>query len=426
MRSFFIIPNSHALHPEIVRNFKRNFFANILDAGFWFLGDSFIAAYTILPVFISTLTDSPIIIGMIPALTESGWFLPQLFFSRFVERVDRRLPILLKLGVFDRVPILFLAIGTFLIPKMEQKTAITIILIIYVVKTFSSGLVALPWQELIATVIPVSHRGRYWGSALIFGKIMGIVGTAITGYLLTNTSYPANYGYIFLLGFFSVMISYLFLRMNIEPEIKRDDLPENKDKDTLGKIRLILSEDKNFRVYLINRGFVFLGWMGMGFISVYGIQKYSLPISHSAIFTGILFFSQIIGYGIWGVIGDRKGYKPVIEFSTLTFILGTLFLLLFQPLWGVHLALGIIGLAYSGEYIADQNIAMEFGLEADRPTYIGMSKTLTGPFLLIAPLIGGGLVKLWGYQTMFLTALILSTIAFVVIKFFVKEPRLSH
>jgi len=25
---------------------------------------------------------------------------------------------------------------------------------------------------------------------------------------------------------------------------------------------------------------------------------------------------------------------------------------------------------------------MEFGKEADRPTYIGMSKTLTGPFLI--------------------------------------------
>jgi MFS family permease len=52
-----------------------------------------------------------------------------------------------------------------------------------------------------------------------------------------------------------------------------------------------------------------------------------------------------------------------------------------------------------------------------------MSKTLTGPFLLVAPIIGGGLVKLWGYQSMFLSAMIFSTIAFVIIKFFVDEPR---
>ena len=79
--------------------------------------------------------------------------------------------------------------------------------------------------------------------------------------------------------------------------------------------------------------------------------------------------------------------------------------------------------AHAGEYIADQNIAMEFGAEADRPTCIGMSKTLTGPFLLAAPIVGGGIVKLWGYPTMFMTALILSAIGFVMVKFYVKDPR---
>ena len=68
---------------------------------------------------------------------------------------------------------------------------------------------------------------------------------------------------------------------------------------------------------------------------------------------------------------------------------------------------------------------MEFSSETDRPTYIGMSKTLTGPFLLIAPVLGGVLVQLWGYPTMFMTALIISMVAFVVIKFFVVEPRLA-
>jgi MFS family permease len=85
----------------------------------------------------------------------------------------------------------------------------------------------------------------------------------------------------------------------------------------------------------------------------------------------------------------------------------------------------MISMAYSGEYIADQNIAMEFGDEANRPTYIGMSKTLTGPFLLIAPIIAGWLVNFWGYQSMFLISFIVSIIAFIIIRFFVVEPRLS-
>jgi len=69
---------------------------------------------------------------------------------------------------------------------------------------------------------------------------------------------------------------------------------------------------------------------------------------------------------------------------------------------------------------------MEFGSEEDRPTYIGMSKTLTGPFFLLAPIIGGSLIQFWGYKSMFLAALILSVIAFVIIKFLVRDPRITN
>lgn len=394
-----------------------------MDAGFWFFGDSFVAAYTILPVFMSTLTDSPILIGLIPALEGAGWFLPQLFLAKHLENKNRRLPLVLKLGILDRLPFLLLALGTFFILKIDQNIAVVVFIIIYGIKVFSSGLVALPWQELIATVIPVSHRGRYWGYALILGKSMGLIGAILAGLMLSNIAYPLNYSYMFLTGFICVAISYIFLTLNIEPEIERQ--APAKDINIWRRIKEILSANKNFRIYLINRGVVFLSFMGLGFITVYGLQKFTLPVSYSAIFTGVMLVSEIVGYGVWGTIGDKDGYKRVIEYCNLFLIIGLFALLWVETVWGLYLVFGIISFAHSGEYIADQNIAMEFGSEKDRPTYIGMSKTLTGPVFLAAPIIGGSLVKLWGYQNMFLTALIISTIAFVIIKFFVEEPRLA-
>jgi MFS family permease len=424
MRNFFSIPNAQALNPEVVKHFRRNFFANIMDAGFWFFGDSFVAAYTILPVFMSTLTDSPILIGLIPALEGAGWFIPQLFLAKHLEGENRRLPLVLKLGIFDRFPYVLLAIGAFFILKVDQKVAIVLFVIVYGIKVFSSGLVALPWQELIATIIPVSHRGRYWGSALILGKSMGMIGAVIAGLILANIAYPLNYAFMFLIGFICASISYFFLSLNIEPEIKRQTPAKNIN--IWVRVLTILEADKNFAAFLVNRGFVFLGLMGLGFVTVYGIQKFNLPISYSAIFTAVMLISEIVGYGIWGTIGDKHGYKRVIEFCNLFLIVGLFALLFIESIWGLYIVFGIISFAHSGEYIADQNIAMEFGKETDRPTYIGMSKTLTGPFLLIAPIIGGGLVKLWGYKSMFSTALMISIVAFVIIKFFVEEPRLSN
>ena len=129
MRNFFLIPNSKALHPGVVKNFKRNFFANVMDAGFWFFGDSFAAAYTIMPVFMSTLTDTPILIGLIPALEGAGWFLPQLFLAKHLEGRNRRLPLVLKLGALDRLPFLLLAIGALFILKLDKNVAIALFLV---------------------------------------------------------------------------------------------------------------------------------------------------------------------------------------------------------------------------------------------------------------------------------------------------------
>ena len=410
------------LNPEVVVHFKRNFFANLLDAGFWFFGDSFIASYTILPVFMSTLTDSPILIGLIPALEGAGWFLPQLFLAKHLEGKNRRLPLVLKLGVLDRLPYLLLALGAFLILKVDLRVGIVLFFIIYGIKVFSSGIVALPWQELIATVIPVSHRGRYWGYALILGKLMGMIGAIFAGLMLAKIEYPLNFAYMFTVGFICAAISYIFLSLNFEPEIER--LPPPNNINIWARIKEILCVDRNFAAFLINRAFVFLSFMGMGFITVYGIQKFDLPISFSAIFTGVMLISEIVGYGLWGTIGDKDGYKRVIEYSNLFLIFGLFVLLLVESIWGVLIVFGIVSFAHSGEYIADQNIAMEFGTEAERPTYIGMSKTLTGPFLLLAPIIGGGIVKLWGYQTMFLIAMIVSITGLAIIKFYVEDPRL--
>jgi len=423
LKDFFELPETDPVHPDVKKNFKRNLFANLMDACFWFFGDSFAAAYTIMPVFISTLTDSPILIGLIPALDGAGWFLPQLFLARTLEGKNRRMPIVRFLGLFDRIPFFFLALGAFFIPQLDKNIALILIIVIYAIKTFSGGLVALPWQELIATVIPVSHRGRYWGYSLILGKLMGLGGAAISGILLISITYPYNYATMFLIGFCAVSISYIFLNMNIEPEI-----PRQNSKETirlLSRIKDVLSKDKNFLIYLFNRGFIFLAGMALAFITVYAINTYNLPIAQSATFTAVMLVSEIIGFGIWGNLGDRSGYKRVIEISNLILILGILSLLLVNTLSALYLVFALMSFAHSGEYIADQNFAMEFGTEENRPTYIGMSKTLTGPFFLLAPIIGGSLVQFLGYKSMFMAALIMAIISFTVIKFFVRDPRKS-
>jgi len=409
-------------HPILVRHFKRNFIANFFDVAIFFFGDGFAAAYTILPVFVSTLTDSPILIALVPAVTEAGWFLPQLFLAPFVESQSRLKALVLKLGSFERFTYLFLAIGAFMLPHMGKNIALAVILFLIVWKAFVSGLVALPWQEIVAKVIPVSHRGRFYGWSMLLGKALGIGGAALTGYLLSTYPFPTNYGFSFLIGFLVLMAGLVSFAFTIEPEkivLATQQISGKKWQ----KVRQILSRDTPFRNFLISRFLAFLGYMAFGLFAVYGIQKFNLPESTAATFTVVLLVGSLVGYAVFGVIGDRIGNKFVFASSDVLFIASLALALISNSLLSLYVIFGLVGIAQSGAIIADMNMVMEFSHSQDRPTYMGVFKTFTGPAFLISPLIGGGLVELWGYKPMFLVSLLIVLVAFLILVVFVPEPR---
>ena len=69
------------IEAEVERNYRWNFTFNFLDGlAFWF-GLNFVAASTIVPLFVSKMTLNPFIIGMVAVLASAGWYLPQILHS---------------------------------------------------------------------------------------------------------------------------------------------------------------------------------------------------------------------------------------------------------------------------------------------------------------------------------------------------------
>ena len=67
------------LHPEIRKHLRYNTIVNLLDGAFFGSALGFASFVTVLPLFVSSLTDSALLIGLIPAIHSMGWQLPQLF-----------------------------------------------------------------------------------------------------------------------------------------------------------------------------------------------------------------------------------------------------------------------------------------------------------------------------------------------------------
>jgi len=422
-KDYFHVTPDDELSPEVAKNFLHNFLVNAGDAITWLIGDSFSSFSTIIPVFASTITSSPIIIGLIPAFRNAGWFLPQLFLAPRIENKTPILPTVIWLGISERLPYLFLTIYAFILPHLSQEVAVALFLGIVIWLSLASGFVALPWQELIARVIPTTFRGRFFGLSHLIGSGLAILSAFTASIILKKVTYPYNYGLSFLLATTFLIISFFFFIQTREPKKEYTPKPKEHKGAFLNRLRSTLKEDKNFRTFLISRAFSYTGSMAYGFIAVYGIQHFDLSDAYAGIFTVFLVIGSIIGYGFWGFISDRFGHKMVLTFAALCWATSLLLVILAPEVLWINLSLVLMSFANTGEVIGDINIVFEFGREEERPFFIGMARTLTGPFQLIAPIAAGVVIKFWNYQSMFILAAFFALTNMFILWFFLKDPR---
>ncbi len=409
------------MEQELQRHFRRNFLANTGDVMFWMFGFSFLSAATILPVYFSHLSSSTFLLGLIPAMLDLGWFLPQLFVAQHVERLPRKKPLVALLGLIERLPFLLMAGGALWFARLPEATAVTFFFILITIRALASGLVATPWQEFIAKVIPVQWRGRFFGIAHALGGALGLIGSAIATLILAQFPYPTNFAVCFLIGFSFTTLSWLGILFTIEPA--QPASPPTNTAIYRQRLLTIVRQDHNFRRYILSRGLGYLGGMASGFFAVYAVQRFHLSDAQAAIFTAILSAAGMLSNVLWGWMGDRRGHKLVMECSTAVWALALVIALVAQSIWVYYAVFVLIGAANAGFILSDLSIVMEFGPEAQRPTYIGLARTLSAPFLFIAPLIGGAVAQVWGYSWMFVLAFMLTLASLALLRLRVIEPR---
>jgi MFS family permease len=285
------------------------------------------------------------------------------------------------------------------------------------------GIVVIAWQDLLAKIFPINRRGRFFGISGFFESILSVVGASLAAYILITKTFPYNFAYLFLLTFFGLCIAWIFLALIREPS-----KPPIKEKviykEYFRKLPELISQDKNFRSFLISRIFLGFGRMGIGFLIIFGILQWQLTDSFVGKLTVILFVAQMIASLSLGFMADRKGHRLNIIIGLLSLMTAMVMTVLGHQPWILYFVFILVGIDKAIETLSAQIIVFEFAQEENRPTYIGIASTVAGVFGGVSPIIGGLIYKVWGYQTLFLTALILLFISFVVMITKVKEPRL--
>lgn len=406
---------------EVERHYKWNYAVNLLDgASFWF-GMSFISSSTILPLFVSKLTSNPLPIGLLAVFAQSAWFLPQLFTANAVERLARRKPVIVNLGLFtERLPLWGLIVAAMLATR-SPLLAMTVFFVSYAGHGFGAGIVAPAWQELIARCFPVNRRGGFLGLTNFLGAGTGALGAVYSAWLLRTFPFPTNFAYTFTVAAGMILLSWFFLSLTREPA-RAVTVPRKSNREFLVGLPVVLRYDHNFRRFLIARMLMALGSMGGGFVTVAAVQRWHVPDATVGIYTAVLLLGQTVANLVFGFLADHFGHKLCLELSAAASALGFgLAWLAASAEWyyGVFALSGIASSAILGSAIL---VVMEFCEPQRIPTYVGIGNTSVGLVGLIAPLFGAGLAEM-SYALLFAVSCGIGLIAFILMRWWVQEPR---
>jgi MFS family permease len=418
-----VIDSNPAIQHDIERNYRWNFLVNTLDgASFWF-GMSFFSSTIILPLFVSHFTDSPLTIGLISFLGWGGIFLPQLFMANAVERAPRKKFFPVTLGFFlERLPIFLLPPAIYFLATRQPILTLVIFFVLYTWQNVGTGVILVGWQDMIAKVIPVEKRGRFFGISNFIGNGTGILGALAVPVVLEKFTFPLGYVFSFAVAGAFIFLSWVFLSLTREPAVYSSKPPVSQ-LNYLRSLPEVLRRDRNFRMYLLAQIIFSLSGMATGFLVVYTVKTWNLPDAEASGFMIALQIGLTLAYLFFGFLSDRKGHKLSLEICMLLSALLLVLAIIAPSPWWFFPIFFLRGAVNAGTFISGISIVYEFTDAENRPTYIGLANTIPGVAGSLAPLIGGWLAGAMSYRSMFILSAIIGAVSWVLLRFAVREPR---
>ncbi|MEQ9191130.1 MAG: MFS transporter [Alphaproteobacteria bacterium] len=386
----------------------RSSFIRIAGAGTTFqAGSAAIDSATIMSALVLQLTGSVIAVGAVPAILRFGWLFPQFFVGYFASRSASSMRYYV-VGAFGRAAVIaalavVLAIGATW-PALFLSVAVLGLWTLY---AFVSGIVAVPYNDIVARAIPSDLRSRLLATRFLGGGILALFVAAAANSLIEQFSFPQSFAAVFALSAALMIVSSaIFVSI---PEPVRP-VAGRKSDQSFGQY--FTKGINTYRSHATFRRFVHAQWCGgvvlmaMPFYVVQANQS-GLNLDRIALLLGAQALGALLSNPLWGWWGDRIGKRSLMRAVTtgrmvppalvlLTSIGGFEFGLL--PVYAV--VFFVLGALSNGLTIAVIGLLMEISPNDQRPAYAGYFNALTAPAFLL-PFVGGFIVQFSGIVVVF-------------------------
>jgi len=385
-------------------------------------GSAAVDSATIVASLVNQLTGSVYAVGAASAVLRLGWLLPQLVVGFFAQRVERRMPFYI-VGSFGRASCLALIALMFaLVSEPANGWVAAGFLALWTLYAFVSGIVAVPYNDIVGRWIPSGARSRMLAWRFFGGGVLALGVAAVIHRLLATETLFTAYALTFALASVLMLISSFSFVSAGEPPTPPIKAPIAPDFGQFIKNGLdVLRSDARFRLFLYTQ------WVG-------GATLMALPFYIVAATTmdlgikdvGILLAAQTGGSlasnALWGRVGDRFGKLALLQaVGWLRFVppLGALVIFATGPnltppeiLAAFAVLFVIIGALINGMTIGYLGYLMEVSPNEQRPAYSAYFNALASPAALL-PLAGAVIADVLSLWVIFVVAALAAALQLV-------------
>jgi MFS family permease len=402
----------------------RGRFRRIAAAGICFQGGAAaVDSSTVIATLVHGLTGSVVAVGAASAILRYGWLSPQIFVGYFAQRSARRMPYYI-FGAFGRAACLALiAVLLAVAGGVADTLVVALFFALWTAYAFISGIVAVPYNDIVARSVPSGRRSRLLAIRFFGGGVLALGVAAAAGRLLDAFAFPGGYAAVILLGAGLLLASSISFVSAGEPAVPPRGATADGFAAFLRAGIEVFRGDRRFRL------FVYAQWLG-------GAVMMALPfyilqagvVSAGAATVGVLLGAQtagaLVSNALWGWWGDRFGKRSLLEGVAVLRAAPPLLMLAWTPLAvsGAAPALAgfaaiffLLGALTSGITIAMIGYLMEISPDDRRPAYSGYFNALVAPAALL-PLAGAAIIEATAFAGVFAVSLGAAILQFLVVR----------
>jgi len=367
-----------------------------------------------LPLFLRNFTDSKFTISLVLSLAGlAGCIVPPVvgyLSDRSATRFGRRRPYVL-LGFLG---VLLCVLG------LPRATGLAVAALLSGWMYFSLRVAETPFLSLLPDLTPPEQRSTASGVMNLLGTL-GLIGCFIMSSSLWDERPDAVFLLVALVSFGFVLVSISLIR---EPEAERAERPATSGPAVY--LRSIAQESRALQFFAAQFSYWVGFWMVSTFATLFVVEELKAPEGESFLVLAVFSVVAALFMLPLGMLGDRFGRKGILSGYVALWAVSQIVVGFSQNLTHAIATVGFSAIPFAGVMGVGYAYMLDLVPRNRTAEFVGFSVISIAAAQIVGPLIGGKLIDVLGYRSIFPAAAAAMLVGLTILQFVSPRPSTAR